>query len=186
MPEDNTQTNNQENKDNGGQESKYGTFEEYLATLDKPVKDLYEQHTHGLKTALEKEREDRKKLKESFDSLKSAAEKGSELEGKLRDATKLLEEADARYQEVERRANFTEQAIKPEIGCTNVRAAYALAVSENLFDSKQNPDWKSIKSAAPELFKSGKFTDAGKNNKSNISDFDMNAALRRAAGLKES
>lgn len=186
MPEENSNQNNSGNNESlkENKESKFNSFEEFLSTVDEPIKQLYQKDISGLKTALDKERDDRKRISEKFDQLKEKAEKGSDLEKQLNDAQNLLNESENRYQEALRRANFAEQAIKPEIGCSNIKAAYAIAISDNLFDNKGNPDWKSIKSTAPELFKRSEFTDGGKRQKAPLNE-DMNSILRQAAGIKE-
>ena len=83
----------------------------------------------------------------------------------------------------ERRAAFAEDAIKPEIGCTNVKAAFALATAEDLFDRHGRPDWNALKATAPELFRkptSGS-ADGGAGTRQ-APQLDMNTLIRRAAG----
>jgi len=156
-------------------------FEDYLATVEEPVKELYTKSVSGLKNALEGEREERKKLSEQVKTLLPKAEKGSELEGKLTETVRMLEAAEQRYVESQRRATFAEDAIKPSVNCSNVKAAYALAVSENLFTEDGIPRWADLKKLAPELFRTSNQTNAGNRGKSVAND--INSAIRRAAGL---
>ncbi|HQK35335.1 MAG TPA: hypothetical protein PK074_11465 [Spirochaetales bacterium] len=174
MPEDNNEKSEQK-------EQSYGSFEEFVNTLDEQKKELYSNHISGLKNALESEKENRRKLAEQVKALSPAVEKGSELERKLAETAKLLEEAEQRSTEYNRRATFAEQAIRPGVNCSNIKAAYALAVSEGLFDEDNSPKWKELQKLAPELFRATKQTNAGNTEKSDSSD--INAAIRRAAGI---
>lgn len=151
------------------------TFDAWLEKQDNKVKELYKSHTHGLTSALEKEREEKKTLSTQLKELLPKAEKGSELEKQLSETLGKMEAA-------ERRAIFAEEAIKPEIGCTNAKAAYALALAENLFDSRGNPKWAEIKQTAPELFRKPGSTDGGAGGGKSPTPNDINAAIRRAAG----
>lgn len=175
MPEEAEQSEQSEQKDT------FETFDKFVETLDEPVKELYNSHISGLKNALESEKDNRRKLAEQIKSLTPAVEKGSELEAKLAETAKQLEEAEQRSMEYNRRATFAEQAIRPGVNCANVKAAYALAVSENLFSEDGNPKWKELQKLAPELFRISKQTDAG--NQDNSVTNDINAAIRRAAGI---
>ena len=160
-----------------GKTASYETFEDFLATTDDTIKELYKNHTSGLSSALEKERSNRKDLEKQMKDLLLKAEKGSVLEKELAEKVKLLEEADKKYTEAERRAKFVEEASREK--CTNAKAAYALAVIENLFSEDGSVKWKDLKNLAPELFKfSG--TDAGSVGRQAL-DSDINAALRQAA-----
>ena len=55
-------------------------------------------------------------------------------------------------EQAEQRASFYEEAGRPEIGCSNPRAAFLVASAEGLFTKRGDPDWPAIKAAAPELF----------------------------------
>ena len=48
-----------------------------------------------------------------------------------------MTELQSKLEQSERRATFAEEAQRPEIGCLNAKAAYALAVAENLFDRRK-------------------------------------------------
>lgn len=154
-------------------QQKYDSFESFLNEQDEAVKELYQSDIAGLKTALKSERDSNKELAGTLKELSSKAEKGSETEQKLTEMVTKLEAAN-------RRANFAEMAIKPEIGCTNVKVAYALALADDLFDDKGVPQWEEIKKAAPELFRKPGKTDAGEGT--DELPADINAAIRKAAG----
>lgn len=156
------------------------SFEAWLLTQDETVRGLYENHTKGLKSALDSERTQRGELAKQLKEAAGKAEKGSELEKALNDAT-------ARAEMAERQAAFYVDASKPEIGCSNARAAFAIAQADGLFDRRGNPDWAAIKAAAPELF--GHRVAAGNagagTNKPADPARSMNAYIRRAAGRGE-
>jgi len=171
----------EETKDQSEQKQTFESFDQYVSTLDEPLQQLYTSNIAGLKNALESEKENRRKLSEQVKALSPAVEKGSELEKKLAETAKLLEEAERRSNEYNRRATFAEQAIRPGVNCANVKAAYALAVSENLFNEDGSPKWKELQKLAPELFRITKQTNAGNLNEAVSSD--INAAIRRAAGI---
>jgi len=162
----------------------YETFDEFLATQDQPVQELYKSHTNGLRSALVKEREEKKALVNQIRNLQTKAEKGSEMEKQLSDMAAKLEEANRISAEAIRKAEFTEQALSPEVGCLNVKAAYALAKAEDLFDKNSHPDWEELKKQAPELFKQKTrvSTDAGRDTIKTTGT--MNEILRSAAGIK--
>jgi hypothetical protein len=165
----------------GGQQSgetppETPTFDTWYAALDTTYKGLLDTHVNGLKSALNTERTNRADLAKQIKDLAAKAEKGSELEKQLGDASARLEAA-------ERRATFAEDAIKPEIGCSNVKAAYALALAENLFDNRGRTDWQTLKTLAPELFrKPGLGSADGGMGSGQMPKMDMNATIRRAAG----
>ena len=152
------------------------TFDAWYGGLDARQKGVLDGHVNGLKSALTTERQNRADLGKQIKDLAAKAEKGSELERQLGDASAKLETA-------ERRATFVEDAIKPEIGCANVKAAYALAVAEGLFDAKGRVDWQTLKQMAPELFRRpGPGSADGGAGVNTGPRLDMNAIIRRAAG----
>jgi len=165
----------------------YETFDEYLATQDPGIAKLYEVHTEGLKSALQKERESRSKLSDALKELQPQAEKGSELEAKLSETLKELELANKLSAEAERKAGFVDMVIKPEIGCTNPKVAYALAVSEGLFSDKNEPDFVKLKELAPELFKTSTIgsTDGGRRTATMPNEGDINYQIRKQSGIVE-
>lgn len=152
------------------------TFDTWYGGLDATAKGLLDSHTNGLKTALQSERMQRQDLARQIADLQKSAAKGSDLE-------KQLTTLQASLTATERKAAFVEDAIRPEIGCVNVKAAYALAIADDLFDRQGRPDWNALKATAPELFrKPGPGSadgGAGNGQKQNVS---MNDIIRRAAG----
>ena len=152
------------------------SFDEWIGKQPAEVQALYTAHTTGLHNTVKATRDERDTLAKQIKDLLPKAEKGSELERTLTDLSGKLEAS-------ERRAQFVEEAIKPEIGCRNPKAAYALALSDNLFDRKGQPDWQSIKQAAPELFgAAGVNANAGNGTQNQPVKTGMNEFIRRAAG----
>lgn len=173
MPDENTNTANQNTGTEGATPE---SWDKFLEAQPEPIKQLYNTHTTGLQNAVRATREERDGLAKQIKDLLPKAEKGSEFEKGLQDAVTRLEVA-------ERRAAFVEEAVKPEIGCRNPRAAFLLAQAENLFTRSGAPDWKAIQTAAPELF--GKPTapgNGGNGTQDPPQKADMNNYIRRASG----
>jgi hypothetical protein len=145
--------NSQQNNSQGNQQQQQQqqtpppsqTWEQVLEKLPKEQKELYEAHTKGLKNTVEATREERDGLKGQLQEALKKAEKGSVLETTLTETLKKLEVMD-------KRAKFAEQAIKPEIGCKNPKAAFLVAQEGEHFKKNGDPDWEAIKKEAPELF----------------------------------
>jgi small-conductance mechanosensitive channel len=175
MPEENTNNNEQATNQQGANE----TFETWLEKQDEAVKKLYESHTVKLTNTVKATREERDALARQLKDVLPKVEKGSEAEKSLTDTLSKLEQA-------ERRAAFAEEASKPEIGCSNPKAAYLLAQADNLFDRKGNPDWAAIKAAAPELFakKTAKVHGGEGTGETAPTGVDMNQIILRAAGRR--
>lgn len=174
MPNEATDTQEQEaTTESNGEFS----FETWLGEQPEHVKKGYESHTAGLKSTLEKERSDRKEFARLLKELTPKAEKGSELE-------KALGETSTRLEQTERKLAFVEEASKPEIGCSNARAAFLVAEADGLFKRSGEPDWAAIKAAAPELFgRKAPPGNAGSGNGSPpVGKADMNTAIRQMAG----
>jgi hypothetical protein len=164
------------NKDEQPGSSQPESFEAWLQEQPEEVKALYEGHITGLKNTVAATRTERDDLKKQLQGLAKQAEKGSESE-------KQLNEALGRIELAERRANFMEEAIRPEIGCKNPRTAYALATAEDLFGKNGSPDWTQIKATAPELFGGTGKGNAGSGTGEDHKVQDMNAFIRKAAGV---
>jgi hypothetical protein len=172
MPDQNT------NPDSQQQEGETpASFEAWLESQDEQVKGLYETHVGGLRNTVKATRDERDALKSQIKELSSQVEKGSEIE-------KTLTEFSAKLEAAEKRAMFAEEASKPEIGCTNPKAAWLIAQADELFDRKGNPDWNAIKAAAPELFakKTSRVNGGAGTGEPPPETASMNNYIRRAAG----
>jgi len=151
-------------------------FDEWLAKQDEAVKTAYEEHVTGLKATVKATRDERDQFAKELRDAAGKVAKGSEAE-------KALNDMAGKYEAAEKRASFFEDAVKPGIDCRNPKAAYALAVTDNLFDRKGSPDWAALKAAAPELF--GKVippAHPGDGTGAIPKNQDMNAYIRQAAG----
>lgn len=155
-------------------------WDEILATLPEGQQELYNQHVHGLRNALESERSQRSDLARQLREATSQLEEGSE-------ARQSLEELSGQLEVAEQRTAFYEDALRPEVGCRNPRLAFVAAQEIGAFDRRGNPNWDQIKKAFPELFaqprQSAPPAGAGAGtNTQPTSPFDMNQAIREAAG----
>src|SRR5690606_31036730 len=152
-------------------------FEAWLGEQPEHVKTAIEARSASLHNALKSEREQRKDLTRQLRDAAAKAEEGSALR-------QQLEEISSKHEAAERKAAFYEEAGRPEIGCSNPKAAYLVAMAEDLFTRSGAPDWKAIKEAAPELF--ARKTPPG--NAGNgvgsppARTNDINSLIRRAAG----
>jgi len=155
------------------------TFEAFLDAQPAEIQGLYETHTKGLKAALDSERSQRGDLTKQLRELLPKAEKGSELEATLNATMAKLEDA-------ERRAEFLEEATKPEIGCRSkyIKTAYMAAQAEGMIDAKGRVDWLALKAAYPEMF--GEPTPKGNAGNGTqappAAAISMNDLIRRKAG----
>ncbi|PKO03050.1 MAG: hypothetical protein CVU43_04525 [Chloroflexi bacterium HGW-Chloroflexi-5] len=180
--QNNQQSNGQQgNQQQGNQQQQAKSWDDVLKEMPEETKALYEQHTTGLKNTVQATRDERDGLKKQLEKLLPDVEKGSKAEAALTEALGKLEMAD-------KRANFAEQAIKPEIGCRNVKAAFALATASDLFKKNGDPDWESIKKEAPELFGAiipdgDAGSGAGGETKTPKTNEEFNAEIRRKANL---
>lgn len=121
------------------------TWEAFLEAQPQEVKALYTSHSEGLLNTVKAVRDERDTFKKQLKDLAKNAEAGSE-------AQKQLEAMSAQLEITERRASFLEDAVKPEIECRNPGAAWVIAKAQDLFTKNGQPDWKAIRTAAPELF----------------------------------
>ena len=169
------QTANGGTPDSQGETPAAQDFDGWIAEQPDTVKSLVATHTAGLKSALNTERDERKTQAKQLRDALAKAEKGSALEQSLQEITGRAEQA-------ERRAAFFEEGARPEIGCSNLKAAYLVATADSLFTRTGDPDWKRIKDAAPELFQSKTVTaNAGSGTQTPPNGGGMNAFIRQGA-----
>jgi hypothetical protein len=168
-----------ENKPDEGDKSKGGTPLEFDAWIkDQPaeVKTLLEGHEGGLKTALTSERENRKKLEKDLRELAGKADKGSDAEKKLTEMADQVSESD-------RRAEFYEEAHAA--GVTNLKLAYLVAQTDELFDKRGRVNFETVKGSYPELF-GGKPKppkgNAGEGSEGKEQPITMDDMIRKKAG----
>jgi len=157
------------------------TWDEVLKGLPEMARTLYEGHTQGLRSALDAERDQRRELAKQLRDATGQLEEGSKAREALEAATGQLEEAT-------KRADFFQEAARPEIGCANPELAYLAATKRELFDRRGNPNWGAIKESFPELFK--KPTPPAGNagagtGQTPPKEFNMNTAIRQAASKNQ-
>jgi hypothetical protein len=151
-------------------------FDTWFGKLPPHEQEGLDNYTSGLRSALESERTQRKQFSKELRDLTQKAEKGSEAE-------KTLGEMSQRLEQAEQRAAFYEEAGRPEIGCSNPRAAFLVASAEGLFTKRGDPDWPAIKAAMPELFgRKPPPGNAGVGNGSPPATPSMNDFIRAATG----
>lgn len=128
------------------------SWEAVLEGLPDEAKQLYQEHTTGLQNALKSERDQRKALADQLREASGKLEKNSETRQQLEAITGELDRAS-------QKAQFYEDAIKPEIGCNDPRLAYLAAQEIKAFDRGGNVNWDALKREYPNLF--GKPVPAG-------------------------
>lgn len=149
----------------------------WLAEQADDVKTAYEEHTHGLKSALAAEREERKTLARQLKELGKDAEAGSELQGRLEQTVGALEEAEAK-------AQFFEDAAPVVV---NLRVAWMYAKAAGLVGKDGRVDMAKLRIDAPQLFerKAAPPANAGNGAAQPVPPPpDMNAFIRRGAGRR--
>jgi hypothetical protein len=155
------------------------TWDTVLASLPEADRALYEAHTTGLRNTVQATRQERDALQQQLGELTKALGKNDPEAAKA-----LLAQMTAELDTSRRRADFLEAAVRPEIGCSNPGAAFAIAQTQGLFDARGNPNWDAIKQAVPELFRkpipagnAGAGTASPPAGRATMNDF-----IRRASG----
>lgn len=135
---------------------------------------LHEAETQGLKSALKSEREARGGLEKQLREIGKQLDEGSE-------ARKQLEAAASELQAAQQRVAFYENAPGDLV---NPKLAWLAAQEIGAFDQRGNVNWDAVKQAFPELFKKAVAVSAVNAGSGNAAPkpFDMNSALREAAG----
>jgi hypothetical protein len=165
-------------------------FEEWLEGQDDATKGLVEGHASGLKSALDSERSERKKLARQLNDLAGKAEKGSE-------AQKQLEEISGQLTAADQRADFFEAASVAGITGSSLKLAWLAASGETLedFTNARNGRvdytglFEQMKTDYPNLFSSRPATPPAGNAGSGTQTppapaMDMNQLILKAAGRK--
>jgi ElaB/YqjD/DUF883 family membrane-anchored ribosome-binding protein len=163
------------------------SWEEYVASLPEDqqevVSKLYSAKNQALLNAVKATREERDALATQLREAAKKAEKGSEAE-------KLYTEQADQLEKANKRANFYEDA--PNNGCRNAKAAFKIALADNLFKENGSPDWEAIRAEAPELFGSlmstskkpvGKAGAGEGTDKKPVSALGMSDLIRQQAGI---
>ncbi len=154
-------------------------YDSWIGDQPEEVVTMLDGHTAGLKSALEAERTSSKQFEKELRVMAEKAEGDVKLalETKADEIGKAVDAAD-------RKTNFYETAHAA--GVTNLKLAYHVAVTDEMFDRLGNVNFDTMKTGFPELF-GGKSNGTkgsageGKNN-SNVETFDMNKYIRQKAG----
>lgn len=157
------------------------SWEKYLEGQSEEVRGLYETNVSGLKSALQSERDQREDLAGQLREATGALDEGDS------EAREALERITGELEEAQQRADFFAEAARPERGCSNPRLAFLAAQDSELFDRRGNVNWETLQKNAPELFGEKKTppSNAGSGTGGELpEDFDMNAAIRAAAGIQ--
>lgn len=154
-------------------------FDDWLKGQDENIQSMLEGHTKGLKSALESERGSRKDLEKQLREMAKASEKGSDLQTQLNSLADELQGAD-------RKADFYEAAHAA--GVRNLKLAFTVATSDEMFDKHGRVNFNEMKKAYPELFATNQPAprgDAGNGtNSTKPKSGGMNTFIRNAAGRK--
>ena len=160
-----------------GQQSTALTYDSWLGSQPEDVKTLVEHNIQGLKSALQSERQQRQQL---ADQLRDAAK------GVTGDAKAALDKLSSDLEAVQLRANFFEDAAKPDVGCTNPRLAFIAADQAGLIDKKGRVNWAEMRAQYPELFRQanavGRGSADGGAGGGRRTAVSMNDYIRKAAG----
>lgn len=119
------------------------TFDTWLAGQGDDVKLLYEGHVRGLKTALERERADRKDFEVKLREAAAALQKGSEERTRLETLAKHAETAS-------KRADFMVAAHAA--GVNDLELAWVVVEQKGLWTRRGEPDVEALRAAHPTLF----------------------------------
>lgn len=153
-------------------------FDEWLKGQTADLQAAYQKHTSGLLNSVKASRKERDDYNDQLKEALKKVQAGSELEQQLLKLQKSLDES-------KRTEIFFDDALRPEIGCSNPRGALLVAKAGDLFGKDGKPDWDEIKKVAPEFFTQKKNDpqrfEGGKGKESGVKP-SMSDAIRRAAG----
>jgi hypothetical protein len=167
------------------------TWEEWLAERPEAergtIQKLYETHTTGLRTALDNERDERKRLAKE---MQAAADKLKDGDASKEQLTKMADDLN----KANAKADFFQEAARPEIGLADAEAAWIIvqAKGDAFKDRKGNIDFELLKASHPGLFRQegtpkppkGNAGDGVINNQQPSTKSELNSAIRRAAGYQ--
>jgi len=152
-------------------------WETWHNALPQDVQTLIADHESGLKTALGSEREARGEAEKDLRAVAKKLEEGSEAQ---KEVLKLADEVAVKTAKTE----FYEYAH--EAGIVNLKLAYHVAVTDELFDKRGNVDFEKMKEDYPELFAKTPRKPKGGAGDGVGDDLgqtaDMNVFIRRSAG----
>ena len=131
-----------DSKSKGSQEEAL-EWESWHKALPKEAQELISERESGLKTALGSERDARKDAEKDLRDVAKKLEEGSDAQ---KEVLRLADEvADGT-----KKSDFYEDAHKA--GVSNLKLAYHIADTDDLFDKRGNVDFDKLKENYPELF----------------------------------
>ena len=119
------------------------TYETLYSGLDATSRDLIDGNIEGLQGALKTEREARTQAETDLRDVADKLEKGSEAQ---KEVLRLADDVAANT----KRADFYEDANTA--GVSNIKLAFHIATTEDMFDKRGNIDFEALKKDYPELF----------------------------------
>lgn len=153
------------------------SFEDWLKDQPDAIKSLYGTHTSGLRSALQKERDDNKALTKQLKELGGKLEEGSEARKAIDDITQKLEVESSR-------ADFYEEAAGK--GVADLKLAWLAIQAEEDLSHRGKVDFDALKERHPQLFtqqppipRGNAGSGAGQHPGGGS---DMNTLIRKAAG----
>jgi len=158
---------------NGGGETPL-TFDSWLEGQGDDIKTLIGDHTSGLKSALQSERDQRTELAKALKDATKGLEEGSQ----------ALDGLSAKLETHEQQIAFYETATAA--GVTNLKLAWLAARGTGAIDKRGNVNIQTLKADYPELFKKAPVPPGNGGNGTGANGLpsgeDMNAFIRTAAG----
>lgn len=149
-------------------------YSTWIGDQPENVRTMLSGWEHGLKTALQNERDARAQLQKQLREMTGRAE--GELQTQLTQLTNQIGEVD-------QRAAFYETAHAA--GVSNLRLAYLVAVQDDLFDKSGRVNYDRMRTEYPELFAGSRKTPAGNAGVGASNQppaRSMNDFIRKAAG----
>jgi len=119
------------------------TFDTWVKDQPDDVKTMLEGRHGRVLADLVGERKTRQDLEKKVRDLAAKSEKDGEMQKQLTDLADKMGEAD-------RRAEFFEAAHA--VGVTNLKLAYTVAVTDEMFDRRGQVNFEQLKQQYPELF----------------------------------
>jgi len=121
------------------------TFDSLLDSMEEPHRDVIEKHIVGLRTALDKEREERKAAQKAVRTTQAEVEQLPTLRQQLEQAAQ--DAIDARAQ-----ATFFETAGTNNVKRGSARLAFLAAKDGQFFNDDGSVQWDSLHARFPDLF----------------------------------
>lgn len=168
----------QQQQDAGQQQDTPQSFDEWLKGQPEAITKLYEGHTDGLRSALQKERDNNKTLTKQLKDLGGKLEEGSEARKALDGITEKLEAEQGR-------ADFYEEAVKQ--GVVDLKLAWlAIQADADELVRRGRVDFVALKEQHPNLFAQQQPASRGNAGAGAGQEpggtKDMNNYIRQAAG----